>query len=287
MKASRIVLSGMMLALAGCGAQLQSAERLEPSGTEFSKGLYGGYVDLARLEYAESDFRDADAFARRAKLAAAGSLVEPEAVDARRLPADRVDVLSGSRDRLVAALAQGAAEKLPTETAQAQVAFDCWMQEQEENIQPDDIAACQSNFITAIALVEDGLAPPPAPVAKAEPAPEPTPDPRQFVLMYNFDESELMAEDKGKLDEAMAFAASLGDDAKVRVLGHTDRAGEDEYNMTLAELRARLIADSFRKAGVRAGNIDVDALGEKRPAVQTNDGVAEPGNRRVEVVVFK
>ncbi|MHA1564719.1 MAG: OmpA family protein [Alphaproteobacteria bacterium] len=285
MKASHIVLSGMMLALAGCGGiQLQKAEGLDPSGTEFSKGLYGGYLDLARLEYSEADFRDSDVFARRAKLAAVGSLVEPEAVDARRLPADRVGVLSGSRERLMAALAQGAAEKLPADTARAQVAFDCWMQEQEENIQPDDIAACQADFTTAIAAVEDGLAPPPpAPVAKVEPAP--APDPRSFVLMYDLDDSNVMDADKAKLDEALAFAASLGSDAKVTVSGYADRAGADEYNVTLAKLRAQLIADSFNKAGVRRGSIDISSFGEDRPAVQTNDGIAEPLNRRVSVVV--
>ncbi len=286
MKTRGIVLSGALLVLAGCGTQLQKAEGLEPAGTEFSKELYGGYLNLSRLEYTESDFRDSDVFARRAKLAAVGSLVEPEVVEARRLPSDRVDVLTGSRDRLVAALAQGAAEKLPAETARAQVAFDCWMQEQEENFQPDDIAACQTAFITAIGAVEDGLAPPsPPPVAKVEP--EPIPEPRDFVLMYDFDDTTVMDADKAKLDSAMAFAASLGSDAKVRVLGYADRAGADKYNDALAMLRAQLIADSFRKAGVRLGNIEVTSFGEGKPAVETPDGVAEAGNRRVEVVVFK
>ncbi len=285
MKASHLVLSGAMLALAGCGGtQLGKAERLDVSGTEFSKGLYDGYIGLARLEYSEADFRDSDVFAERAKLAAVGSLIEPESVDARSLPPGRVGVLGGSRERLMAALAQGAAEKMPADAARAQVAFDCWMQEQEEDIQPDDIAACQVNFTTAIAAVEAGLAPPPpAPVAKVEPPPAVLP--RSFVLMFDLDDSNVMDADKAKLDEAMAFAASIGSDAKVTVSGYADRAGANEYNDTLAKLRAQLIADSFSKAGVRRGNIKVSSFGEEKPIVQTGDGVAEPENRRVEVFV--
>ena len=183
----------------------------------------------------------------------------------------------------MAALAEGAAEKMPADAARAQVAFDCWMQEQEENRQPNDIAACQADFIAAMTTVEDGLAPPPAPVAKVVP----TPDPRDFVLMYDLDDSNIMDSDKAKLDEAMAFAASLGGDAKITVLGHTDSSGANDYNASLARLRAELIADSFQKAGVRRGNIEVKSLGQDQPAVQTNDGVVEPRNRRVTVVVSK
>ncbi len=40
------------------------------------------------------------------------------------------------------------------EAANAQVMFDCWMQEQEENFQPPDIARCRDGFSAAIAAVE-------------------------------------------------------------------------------------------------------------------------------------
>ena len=49
--------------------------------------------------------------------------------------------LSGARSRLIAAFGAGARKRAPKQAAEAQLRFDCWMQEQEENFQPDDIDA--------------------------------------------------------------------------------------------------------------------------------------------------
>ena len=68
----------------------------------------------------------------------------------------------------MAALTAGARDKAPIQAANAQVNFDCWMQEQEENFQPDDIARCRSGFTQALLGAEAAVKP--APMAKA-PAP--------------------------------------------------------------------------------------------------------------------
>ena len=100
-----------------------------------------------------------------------------------------MQVLSAARERLVAALAGGAADKDPANAARAQVMFDCWMQEQEENFQPAHIAACRDGFTDAMGIVEAALKPAPAPVA-AKPAPQPVaatpapkPDPKNWVTI--------------------------------------------------------------------------------------------------------
>ncbi len=284
MQAKHIAFIGLALAVAGCGTQLQRSEGLQASGNDFSKGLYDGYLTLARAEYGESDFADSDVFAQRAKAAAANSLVEPEKIDARALPANRVATLSGARDRLVTALNSGAREKAAADAASAQVAFDCWMQEQEENRQPADIAACQQQFTLAMASVEQAIAPPPpAPVAAA-PAPAPSPEPREFVVMFDFDDTTLSTEAAAKLQEAAVYAAGFSS-AEVKILGHADRAGADDYNDALASLRAAMVADGLRKAGLSGAKLDIEGRGEKEPAMVTADGVPEPKNRRVTILV--
>ena len=45
--------------------------------------------------------------------------------------------------------------------------YDCWVQEQEENFQPDDIARCRDGFLAAMEEVEAQWPQP------AEPAIEP------------------------------------------------------------------------------------------------------------------
>ncbi|MFQ5972064.1 MAG: OmpA family protein [Alphaproteobacteria bacterium] len=288
MKIKRSVIVGLTLALAGCGGELGKTEGLEPTGSDFSKDLYTGYVDLSRSEYNEGDYRDSDRFAIRARSAAGGELVEPEKISARKLPGDKVDELTSARARLVAALDQGAEEKFPELASRAQVSFDCWMQEQEENRQPDDIAACQSGFTTAVAELEEAMKPPPAPVVEAQPEPKPmqTLEPREFVLYFDFNEAELTADASAKLAEALDYAGSV-DLAKFDVAGYTDTVGTADYNDTLAQLRAITVAAALSKAGISSADMEVASYGQNDLAVPTGDGVPEPLNRRVVLIVSK
>ncbi len=82
--------------------------------------------------------------------------------------------LTSARQRLVGTLNKGAAEKVPEETARAQTGFDCWMQEQEENFQPNDIEACRSQFYSSLEFIEDTLKP--KPIAKNVEPPVAPPD---------------------------------------------------------------------------------------------------------------
>ncbi len=278
-----VLLTGCVLAVAGCaGQKLERVAAVEPTGSAFDRDLYAGYVDLAKAEYAESDYRDSDAFAERALTAATGTMIEPEMIDARRLPDANIAELTDARGRLVAALEGGGREKFPDKAAMAQVQFDCWMQEQEENIQPDDIAACQGAFLQTIAALEDDLKP--EPVAAAAPAPAPEPTVRTFVVMFDYDDSELTGDASEKLASAVAYAGGI-DNAKISVSGHTDRAGENDYNSALAKVRAEVVADALKKAGVDEASIRVASFGEARPAVPTPDGARSPQNRRVEITV--
>lgn len=285
-KFTNILIAGLgTLALAGCaGTGLESAKEQSPSGSEFSKNLYNGYIDLSEGEYAEYDFADSDVFAQKASLAGAGSEVVPDQIADRDLPDDRVGVLSSSRERLMAAMAAGAAEKSPASAADAQVMFDCWMQEQEENRQPDDIAACQAGFADAIAKVEADLEEPKA-VAEAAPAPAPAPTPetKSWVVYFDFDSANLSADAASKIDEIVTYAKS--GDAKVSLTGHTDRAGDDDYNNLLSAERAKAVAKAMGDQGLGVDEVQMISLGEKDPAVATVDDVKEPLNRRVVVKV--
>jgi OOP family OmpA-OmpF porin len=67
--------------------------------------------------------------------------------------------------------------------------------------------------------------------------------------------------------------------------GHADRSGAASYNVGLSERRARTVRDEMVRLGVPASAISINAYGESRPAVPTPDGVREPLNRRVEIVI--
>lgn len=69
------------------------------------------------------------------------------------------------------------------------------------------------------------------------------------------------------------------------VVGHTDRAGSDEYNNKLSQRRGKAVADIMVAAGISAADIAVTGKGESDLRVQTIDGERTPANRRVEVRV--
>ena len=154
-----VVLAGLA-ALGGCAFGPFDTDHLAtvpPPDSAFQAALSREYVELGDMERAEYDWPDTARFYRRATAAAEGERVDPEAMEARDLtPADR-EALATARARLSGALAQGARAFTPQAAARAQAGFDCWMQEQEEGHQPDDIAACRARFESAIEEVEKGL----------------------------------------------------------------------------------------------------------------------------------
>jgi outer membrane protein OmpA-like peptidoglycan-associated protein len=69
------------------------------------------------------------------------------------------------------------------------------------------------------------------------------------------------------------------------VVGHTDKVGSDVFNDALALRRAEAVRTALIARGVAAANIVAVGRGKREPLIPTADGVAEPRNRRVEIVV--
>jgi OmpA-OmpF porin, OOP family len=72
---------------------------------------------------------------------------------------------------------------------------------------------------------------------------------------------------------------------EITVIGHTDRTGSPEDNLSLSLKRAEAIRDILVAGGVSAQIIQTVGRGELEPVVETEDGVAEPRNRRVVISV--
>jgi outer membrane protein OmpA-like peptidoglycan-associated protein len=126
-------------------------------------------------------------------------------------------------------------------------------------------------------------APEPEPVAEPAPPPEPEPLPGPYVVFFDFDRSDLTPDAAAIIAEAAANAQKFGI-AHLEVTGHADRSGSDEYNLALSKRRAEAVRAEFERLGVPADQIGVLWKGESQPLVQTDDGVREPKNRRVEIV---
>jgi outer membrane protein OmpA-like peptidoglycan-associated protein len=73
--------------------------------------------------------------------------------------------------------------------------------------------------------------------------------------------------------------------AKIMVTGYTDLAGTQQYNLGLSKRRADTVTGALVKEGVPRPAIVEAWRGKENPAVPTADGVKEPRNRRVEIVL--
>ncbi len=123
-----------------------------------------------------------------------------------------------------------------------------------------------------------------APAPAAPPPPVVGPTPAQYIVFFDFDRATLTAQALTTIKQAAA-AAKSGNKTRIGVTGHTDRAGSDAYNMALSLRRANAVKDALVREGIPATGITVVGRGESQPLVPTADGVREPQNRRVEIVL--
>jgi len=108
--------------------------------------------------------------------------------------------------------------------------------------------------------------------------------PESFLLYFEFDSYILTAESSQLVDRILQ-AIHDRDSQDIAIIGHTDRAGDEEYNQTLSLGRAQVVRDLLVAKGINSEFIQVLSYGEGNSLIPTADDVPEAKNRRVEVVV--
>jgi OOP family OmpA-OmpF porin len=107
---------------------------------------------------------------------------------------------------------------------------------------------------------------------------------KRFTLHFPEGRDEIADESRAVLDAALAeIAARPVQD--VLVVGHTDLVGSGPLNDSLAKQRADTVRAELIRRGIAADAVQASGRGSREPAVPTAPGVAEPRNRRVEIVV--
>jgi OOP family OmpA-OmpF porin len=266
---------GTLGILAGCSSDIEKMRTVEAvDGTAFTKALTEEYRQLTVFEADDQgDWVDAGYFARKGLAAAAGDVVLPEELGIWDLPPETVVELSDARGRLMHAMDNGARDSNPELAAKAQARFDCWVEQQEENHQPEDIARCKDEFLAAMEELEGK----PAMV-------ETVTEPRTYVVLFDWDKSDIRPDGQAVIDEVLADATAQGiDTVVISATGHTDLSGSEDYNMALSLRRADAVREALIAGGIPAEAITVAGRGESEPAVPTADGVREQANRRVEI----
>ncbi|MFN6253162.1 MAG: OmpA family protein [Acetobacteraceae bacterium] len=106
---------------------------------------------------------------------------------------------------------------------------------------------------------------------------------RTFLVFFDWSKADLTDRARQIIGEA-ASARGQGV-TRIEVNGFTDRSGPSDYNMQLSIRRANAVAAELVRRGVPRNEIVTRGFGEENNLVPTADGVREPQNRRVEIIL--
>ncbi len=155
--------------------------------------------------------------------------------------------------------------------------------------------------VALVSLLAIGCAKKPAPQPATEaPAPKPAPVETQVKetqvketvsykvsdlarIHFDFDSYVLTASARKTLAQNAEVLKALSG-VKVRIEGHCDERGSDEYNLALGERRAQAAMNYLATLGVPASRMSTISFGEEKPLDPGHDESAWAKNRRAEFV---
>ncbi len=100
-------------------------------------------------------------------------------------------------------------------------------------------------------------------------------------IYFEYDSDALGEAARSALDQKLAILqANSG--VRLRIAGHADERGSDEYNLALGQRRAAAAKRYLTQRGIPEGQIEIISYGEERPAASGGDESAFAQNRRDE-----
>lgn len=108
--------------------------------------------------------------------------------------------------------------------------------------------------------------------------------PAHYILYFLSDSTKLTEESIHVFNDVVASVKKTNP-AEINVVGHTDRVGAKEKNYHLGLSRAAQVKRLLILQGVDPAIIEITSHGEDNPLISTGDEIAEPENRRVEIVI--
>jgi OOP family OmpA-OmpF porin len=271
--------------------RLSDAKAMKASGSAFQMALWKGYVTEAEFELTKQlELEVADLFLDKAMMAGKGQSPAPTDPSkySSKIAADRLGALGGAYVRLTKGLADNGTQKAPEKAAEAQVAFDCWVEEEREggHMKPR-LEECRKRFMAAMDAVEAALkTAAPAPTPAPAPAPAPIAKmPGPYSVHFDWNKSNLDKAAMETIDKVVADSKA-GKPSVINVTGYTDTSGTPAYNLRLSEKRAEVVAKALKKAGATT-IVATFWVGEDDLAIPTGPNVREAKNRRTVIVLGK
>ncbi|MBA3813181.1 MAG: OmpA family protein [Alphaproteobacteria bacterium] len=267
----RLGLVVTLLATTGCAEYHRRVlECTDECGNEFTKTLAKEYEELGKIEQdIMYDEPSADYYYRKAICAKEGKYILPTTLDKWDIERDKCPELEKAHAHLMRLLYLGARNAAPEMTASAQAHFDCWVEQQAEGWQTNDIAWCRAEFYKAISEVEVLLS---GGIHQIMP---------KSMVLFEKNSSQLTSEAMDVVEDAAQNERAIKHHHRILVVGRTDKIGDLKHNKELSKHRAMAVKKALIQNGVPAHLISIKAAGE------TAGPKVEAHNRRVDIIFFE
>ena len=101
------------------------------------------------------------------------------------------------------------------------------------------------------------------------------------TIYFDYDRSDITDDSRTKLD-AKVPVLTQNTGVRIRIAGHTDSRGSDEYNLALGQRRAAAAKRYLTDRGVDGSRIEIVSFGEERPTCTDESEGCWSRNRRDE-----
>jgi hypothetical protein len=103
-----------------------------------------------------------------------------------------------------------------------------------------------------------------------------------YGVLFDFNKSTLQSTSDAAL-QPVANLMAADKTLKLEVQGHTDNVGNDAYNQTLSEARAKAVVTWLTQHGVAADRLAAKGYGKTKPVADNGSDEGRAKNRRVEI----
>jgi peptidoglycan-associated lipoprotein len=105
------------------------------------------------------------------------------------------------------------------------------------------------------------------------------------MIHFDYDKALIRGGDAAVLDQKVAILQA-NPALRIRISGHCDERGSDEYNLALGNRRATAAKQYLVSHGIDGSRIETVSYGEERPIAQGHDEDSWAQNRRDEVEIL-
>ena len=107
---------------------------------------------------------------------------------------------------------------------------------------------------------------------------------KNYTVHFAYDSSVIQASEKPNLEAVATQLKAASSPVALRVEGHCDERGTEEYNRALGERRALALREELIRLGVEQDRIETISYGNDKPLVIGHDETSYKQNRRGEFV---